>query len=52
MLCIDDSESMSNFGACALACEALALITGALTRLEVGQLSILSFAEQVEPAHP
>jgi len=52
MLCIDDSESMRHTGAGGLACEALALITGALTRLEVGQLSVLSFAERVEILHP
>ena len=52
MLCIDDSESMAATGAGGLACEALALITGALTRLEVGQLAVLSFAEGVQLLHP
>jgi midasin len=52
MLCVDDSESMRSTGAGGLACEALALICGALSRLEVGQLAVASFAEQVRLLHP
>lgn len=52
VLCIDDSESMRAYGAGALACEALALICGALSRLEVGELAVLSFAERVSLLHP
>ena len=52
MLCIDDSESMRSTGAGTLACEALALLCQALSRLEVGQLAVLSFAEAVRMVHP
>ena len=52
MLCIDDSESMKETGAGGLACEALALLCQAMTTLEVGQLSVMSFAESVELLHP
>lgn len=52
LLAIDDSESMMDTGAGGLACEALALITQALSRVEVGQLSVMSFAETVELLHP
>jgi len=52
MICIDDSESMASTGAGGLACEALALLCGALSRLEVGQLAVTSFAEQVQLLHP
>mmetsp|Transcript_39964 Transcript_39964/g.105030 ORF Transcript_39964/g.105030 Transcript_39964/m.105030 type:complete len:338 (-) Transcript_39964:298-1311(-) len=52
MLCIDDSESMRHTGAGTLACEALAVICQALSRVEVGQLAVLSFAEQIAMLHP
>ena len=52
LLCIDDSESMQHTGAGKLACEALALLCQALSRLEVGQMSVLSFAEQAQLLHP
>ena len=52
MLCIDDSESMRDTGAGTLACEALATLCSALTRVEAGQLAVLSFAESVELLHP
>mmetsp|Transcript_37231 Transcript_37231/g.87008 ORF Transcript_37231/g.87008 Transcript_37231/m.87008 type:complete len:606 (-) Transcript_37231:376-2193(-) len=52
MVCVDDSESMRVTGAGGLACEALALLCGALTRLEVGQLAVVSFAEAVQLLHP
>lgn len=52
MLCIDDSESMQHTGAGGLACEALAVICQALSRVEVGQLAVLSFAESVQLLHP
>jgi len=51
-LCIDDSESMRHTGAGSLACKALALICSALSRLEVGQLAVMSFAERVELLQP
>ena len=40
MVCIDDSESMKHTGAGRLACEALALVCQALSRLEVGQMPL------------
>ena len=52
MLCIDDSESMQHNSAGNLACEALAVICQALSSVEVGQLSVLSFAEQIQMLHP
>ena len=52
LLCIDDSESMAETGAGGLACEALALMTQALTTIEAGQLGVLKFAESVELLHP
>ena len=52
MVCIDDSESMKHTGAGRLACEALALVCQALSRLEVGQMSVLSFAETTQLLHP
>ncbi|KOO34118.1 type a von willebrand factor domain-containing protein [Chrysochromulina tobinii] len=52
LLCIDDSESMAETGAGGLACEALALLTQALTTIEAGQLGVLKFAESVELLHP
>ena len=51
LLCIDDSESMAETGAGGLACEALALLTQALTTIEAGQLGVLKFAESVELLH-
>jgi midasin len=52
LLCVDDSESMRGAGAGGLACEALAVLCGALSRLEVGQLAVASFAEEVRLLHP
>ena len=51
VLCIDDSESMRHTGAGGLACEALTMLCGALSKLEVGEVSILSFAEKVSMLH-
>lgn len=42
-LAIDDSESMRHNNAGGLALESLALIAGALTKLEVGELSLFKF---------
>lgn len=43
MLCIDDSESMQHTGAGTLACEALAVICQALSRVEVGRIARCSY---------
>eukprot|EP00188_Purpureofilum_apyrenoidigerum_P001352 Plantae.Rhodophyta-Purpureofilum_apyrenoidigerum.ctg17320.p1 GENE.Plantae.Rhodophyta-Purpureofilum_apyrenoidigerum.ctg17320~~Plantae.Rhodophyta-Purpureofilum_apyrenoidigerum.ctg17320.p1 ORF type:complete len:812 (+),score=225.60 Plantae.Rhodophyta-Purpureofilum_apyrenoidigerum.ctg17320:310-2745(+) len=51
LLCIDDSESMIESGAGLLALEALALISSALYRLEVGRMSVVSFGESPKVLH-
>jgi midasin len=50
LLMIDDSSSMGAAGPIALS--ALATISMALTRLEVGELAVCSFAEQLRLLHP
>ncbi|KAF5303068.1 hypothetical protein FQR65_LT08397 [Abscondita terminalis] len=50
-LAIDDSSSMSDNHSKELAFESVALISKALTLLESGQLSVLSFGETVEILH-
>ena len=52
LLAIDDSESMSDSSSISLAFEALALISKSLTLLEVGELGIVSFSDQVKLLHP
>eukprot|EP00002_Diphylleia_rotans_P015670 TRINITY_DN3035_c0_g2_i1.p1 TRINITY_DN3035_c0_g2~~TRINITY_DN3035_c0_g2_i1.p1 ORF type:complete len:5322 (+),score=1048.10 TRINITY_DN3035_c0_g2_i1:101-16066(+) len=51
MLAIDDSLSMRANHAGDIACEALTLITRALSRLEVGQMSVVKFGEEVNVLH-
>jgi len=50
-LAIDDSSSMSDNHSKELAFESVALISKALTLLESGQLSVLSFGETTEVLH-
>ena len=52
MLAIDDSESMSLNHAGPLACEAMTMIAKSLAQLEVGELAILKFGENIELVHP
>ncbi|KAJ1787001.1 hypothetical protein LPJ59_005815, partial [Coemansia sp. RSA 2399] len=53
MVALDNSKSMvQSSHAVELAYETLALITTALTQLEIGQLSVVSFGEQVNLLHP
>lgn len=52
MVCIDDSFSMQSNNAGLMACEAFVVIANALSRLEVGQIAITSFGEQVQLLHP
>ncbi|KAJ2692523.1 hypothetical protein H4R19_006136, partial [Coemansia spiralis] len=53
MVALDNSKSMAQTPqAVELAYETLALITTALNQLEVGQLSVVSFGEQVSLLHP
>ncbi|XP_044750466.1 midasin [Coccinella septempunctata] len=51
VLAIDDSSSMADNKSKEMAFESVALISKALTLLESGQLSILSFGEQTEVLH-
>jgi midasin len=51
LLAIDDSRSMSESRSAHLAYQTLALVTGALSRLEVGDVSICRFGEHVESLH-
>jgi midasin len=50
MIMIDNSSSMGPAGALALS--SLCMIANALTRLEVGELSVVSFADRVSVVHP
>lgn len=52
VLAIDDSSSMADNHSKELAFESLSLIGKALTYLEVGQFSVISFGEQVNIIHP
>mmetsp|Transcript_14413 Transcript_14413/g.28390 ORF Transcript_14413/g.28390 Transcript_14413/m.28390 type:complete len:1440 (+) Transcript_14413:428-4747(+) len=52
MIAIDDSESMRENSAGSLALEALATLTQALTLLEVGEISVVSFGDTVNIVHP
>lgn len=51
MLAIDDSRSMSESRSAHLAYQTLALVTGALSRLEVGDVSVCRFGEDVDSLH-
>ena len=54
VVAVDDSRSMApgNTGGGALACEAVALLCKALSRLEVGEIGIVSFGEEVRLLQP
>ncbi|KAJ6240735.1 midasin-related [Anaeramoeba flamelloides] len=52
LFAIDNSESMQENHAGHLACEALCLIANSMFHLEVGEISVVSFGEQVELLHP
>ncbi|CEI96453.1 Putative Midasin [Rhizopus microsporus] len=52
MISVDDSKSMSESRSVQLAYETLALISKALSQLEVGDISISSFGERVRLLHP
>ncbi|KAK5118353.1 hypothetical protein LTR62_002866 [Meristemomyces frigidus] len=51
MLAIDDSKSMAESDSRQLAFETVALVAKAMSMLEVGELSIISFGENVRVAH-
>ncbi|KAJ3237861.1 hypothetical protein HDU81_008770 [Chytriomyces hyalinus] len=52
MISIDDSRSMAESKSIELAFESLSLISKALTQLEVGEISVVSFGEEVRLLHP
>lgn len=52
MIAIDDSKSMADSHSVHLAYQSLALITRALTRLEVGGIAICRFGETMDVLHP
>ena len=51
MLAIDDSKSMGESGSGQLAFETLALVSKSLSMLEVGQICIIGFGDDVHVAH-
>ncbi|XP_026462383.1 midasin-like isoform X3 [Ctenocephalides felis] len=52
IIAIDDSSSMSGNQSTEMACESVALVSQALTLLEAGDLSVLSFGEVPKIIHP
>ncbi|EXJ70340.1 uncharacterized protein A1O5_06408 [Cladophialophora psammophila CBS 110553] len=54
MIAVDDSKSMSEFGADVLAFETLALLTKSLAMLEVGEICVIGFGDSpaITVAHP
>ncbi|KAJ3224894.1 AAA ATPase midasin [Clydaea vesicula] len=52
MLAIDDSKSMSESKSIQLAYQSLTLISTALTQLEAGDISVVSFGEEAKLLHP
>ncbi|GAA5820590.1 hypothetical protein JCM11251_003065 [Rhodosporidiobolus azoricus] len=52
LIAIDDSKSMADSHSVHLAFQSLALISRALTRLEVGGVSICRFGESMDVLHP
>lgn len=52
MISVDDSKSMSESHSVQLAYETLALISKALSQLEVGDIAITSFGERIQLLHP
>ncbi|KAF8466620.1 hypothetical protein BDZ91DRAFT_848756 [Kalaharituber pfeilii] len=53
MIAIDDSKSMAEAEGCVeLAMQTVAMVTGALRRVEVGEVAVVGFGEGVEVVHP
>ncbi|KAF3938224.1 Midasin [Dactylella cylindrospora] len=52
MIALDDSKSMSESRCIELTFESIALVARALTHLEVGQISVVSFGETTKLVHP
>ena len=51
MLAVDDSKSMGESGSGQLAFEALVLVAKSLSMLEVGEIAVVGFGEDVKVAH-
>lgn len=51
MIALDDSRSMAESGASNLALKTLTLVTRSLSMLEVGEVSVVGFGEDVNVAH-
>ena len=51
MLAVDDSKSMGESGSGQLAFEALVLVAKSLSMLEVGEIAVVRFGEDVQVAH-
>jgi len=52
IVAIDDSESMKDSGSRRAACESLLVLNKALERLQVGQVAVVRFGEEVELLKP
>lgn len=52
LIAIDDSKSMSESKSIRLTYESLSLLSKALSRLEIGQVGIISFGEEINLVHP
>jgi len=51
IIAIDDSKSMANNQSGLMACEALTMIAKAMTQLEIGEIGIVKFGEEVQLLH-
>jgi midasin len=51
MIALDDSKSMAESGASSLALKTLTLVTKSLAMLEVGEVSVVGFGDNVNVAH-
>ena len=51
MIALDDSKSMAESGASNLALKTLTLVTKSLSMLEVGEVSVVGFGDQINVAH-
>ncbi|KAF2736187.1 midasin [Polyplosphaeria fusca] len=52
MMALDDSKSMAESGAANLALKTLTLVTRALSMLEVGEVGVVGFGDNISIAHP
>ncbi len=52
IIAVDDSTSMASTQGGVMACEAMVVLAKAMTQLEVGELGVMSFGEEVKLLHP